>query len=134
MIELYSAVAVLTVEGKTLLLKRSANMKSYPNLWGLPGGKQDPGETLEEAACRETLEETGYEVRVVETLGTVKSPMPARNRINVISIYRVEIVSGNLCEFPTSEHSEAGWFSPVQIAMLDTADELAGNTANLIKQ
>ncbi len=29
-------------------------------LWNLPAGHVDPGETLIEAACKEALEETGY--------------------------------------------------------------------------
>lgn len=33
---------------------------------GMPGGKSDPGETYEACAIRETMEETGYTVRLLD--------------------------------------------------------------------
>jgi len=42
---------------EVLLVKRGKEpLKDY---WSLPGGSQEPGETLEECARRELLEETG---------------------------------------------------------------------------
>ena len=38
----------------------------HPGTWGLPGGKLEYGETPEECIVRETLEETGLSVRVVD--------------------------------------------------------------------
>ena len=54
-----TAVAVVR-DGAVLLGRRRG---SYGDgLWQTPGGKPDPGETLLEAAVRETLEETGLAV------------------------------------------------------------------------
>jgi 8-oxo-dGTP diphosphatase len=40
--------------------------------WALPKGKSDDGETAEETAVREVLEETGYHCRVVAPLGVTR--------------------------------------------------------------
>ena len=39
--------------------------------WGLPKGHVEQGERIQEAACREVLEETGLEGEVVEKLGDI---------------------------------------------------------------
>ncbi|MGC2241228.1 MAG: NUDIX hydrolase [Acidimicrobiia bacterium] len=48
-----------------------AHRPSYDD-WSFPKGKADPGETPEETAIREVLEETGYHCRIVTTMGTTR--------------------------------------------------------------
>jgi 8-oxo-dGTP pyrophosphatase MutT (NUDIX family) len=54
------AGVLLLRDGQVLLQRRKDN-----GLWGFPGGSLEPGESLEEAAIRETYEETGL---VIERL------------------------------------------------------------------
>ncbi len=53
-------------DGKVLLVKR-AHMPGL-GLWAIPGGRVNPGETLQDAAAREILEETGITIRPLEPI------------------------------------------------------------------
>lgn len=57
-------VLVSTAEG-VLLLKRP-----YPPVWEMPGGGIEAGESPEQAAVRETEEETGLRVELTHLVGT----------------------------------------------------------------
>lgn len=54
-----AGILFFTPDGRTLLLKR-APPGDHAGEWAPPGGKIEDGETSEQAARRETLEETGY--------------------------------------------------------------------------
>jgi 8-oxo-dGTP diphosphatase len=52
---------------KILLVKRlTVPFRGY---WALPGGRVDPGETVEQTILREVKEETGLDVTVVSKIG-----------------------------------------------------------------
>ena len=53
-------------DGRVLLIRRARPPSQGE--WTLPGGKQEPGETLEETVVRELREETGLRVRVLRKL------------------------------------------------------------------
>jgi len=73
-----AAVAITLVEaddgsGETafLLTRRAAAMRAHAGQWALPGGRCDPGETLEQAALRELEEELGVTLPASEILGVL---------------------------------------------------------------
>lgn len=61
-----AVIAVLVREGQTLLVRR-ANPPDA-GLWGFPGGKIEYGETVEAAAIRELLEETGVHAEAQDVI------------------------------------------------------------------
>lgn len=54
-----SKVVFISSDNKTLLIRRSETDTRRPLQWDLAGGMVDPGETVLDAAIRETKEETG---------------------------------------------------------------------------
>jgi len=56
--------AAVVFDGEKVLLTRRPDDKSHPGFWEFPGGKVDPGESPEQALCREMREELDVEVRV----------------------------------------------------------------------
>ncbi|HMN74212.1 MAG TPA: NUDIX hydrolase [Rhodoblastus sp.] len=59
---LAASVAVFR-DGKALIATRTKPPGA--GVWSLPGGLVEPGETIEEAALRELMEEVGVEARIV---------------------------------------------------------------------
>lgn len=56
---------VIFYQGKILIIQRSSDEKTYPNLWELPSGKRDFLEPSKEALKREVKEETGIDVEPI---------------------------------------------------------------------
>jgi 8-oxo-dGTP diphosphatase len=63
-----TATAIITFPpDKILLIKRvTVPFKGY---WALPGGRVDPGETVEQTIVREVKEETGLTVEIINKIG-----------------------------------------------------------------
>jgi 8-oxo-dGTP diphosphatase len=70
------ASAVIVQDGRLLLARRREREGSL--MWALPGGAIEPGESAEQAAEREALEETGLDVAARRVLGWRVHPVTHR--------------------------------------------------------
>lgn len=78
--------------------------------WGLPKGALSHGETSEQAALREVLEETGLEGEVIKPLETIEYFFRAREAMiqKSVDFYLMRYVSGNLTP-QLSEVDDVEW-------------------------
>lgn len=105
--------AVIESDGRVLIARRRHAFMGY--LWEFPGGKQEPGETLEECLRREIREELGIEIDVGEPLCATTQPVNCQVTIR-LHAYRASYVSG---EMTLHEHDEVRWVSPEDLGAYD---------------
>jgi ADP-ribose pyrophosphatase YjhB (NUDIX family) len=82
-----ATVLILDKENRLLLLKRIDNES-----WGPPGGAVEPGELVEEAARRESLEETGLVTGELTLFNVFSGPEQYYRYPNGDEVYNVTIV------------------------------------------
>ena len=75
-------VVILCGDGVVLIERRNP-----PRGWALPGGFVEAGESLEEAARREALEETGLKVRLREQFFTYSDPARDPRHHTITTVY-----------------------------------------------
>lgn len=102
-------VTVVNGEGSILLIRRTDNGN-----WALPGGAIDLGESVAQAAVRETLEESGIECEVTGIVGIYSDPRhvilytsngEVRQEFSIVLTARA--IDGK--PTPSSESSEVRW-------------------------
>ena len=64
------AAAIIVNDGKFLIAQRAAH-ETNGGLWEFPGGKQEPGESLEQCLKREIFEELALDIDVHDFLFTI---------------------------------------------------------------
>jgi ADP-ribose pyrophosphatase YjhB (NUDIX family) len=100
---------VIDEEGRVLLIKRGREPDK--GLWSVPGGVIKLGEGVRDAAVRETMEETGVKVDVLEPLCVVDKIVYdklGKIKFHYIAIdFHAKFVGGKLN--PSSDILDAKW-------------------------
>lgn len=99
-------VGVLLVRNeKLLLVKRKYNPDA--GYWSIPGGHLDLGERVEDAAEREALEETGFNVKITSLAGIINKIMYDKSgKVEyhyVLINYFVKQIEGNQDQLPKAQ-------------------------------
>ena len=117
-------------ELKLLLIKRS--QFPYKGAWALPGGFLRPGETIEETAKRELLEETGVENPFLHLAG-VYSEAGRDPRGWIISNSFISLINAeNYSLRADTDAWDAAWFC-VKLQSDNTSSDDSTSTTKMIK-
>lgn len=91
---------------EVLLIKRAR--EPFKGLWAFPGGFVDKDESLEDAAARELLEETGLRRIHLEQLGAFGDP--GRDpRGHTVSVVFIGVLGHRIPARGADDASDAGW-------------------------
>lgn len=98
------SAAVIHKDGKVYATRRGKG--TYKGFWEFPGGKQEAGESGEDAAVREIKEELGATIAIEKFLCTVEYQYP--EFFLTMDSYLATVTEGHLT---LSEHTDAKWLS-----------------------
>ncbi|MFG2299200.1 NUDIX hydrolase [Streptomyces sp. NPDC048603] len=105
-------------QGRLLLIHKTDN-----NLWALPGGGHDAGESIAQTVVREVEEETGISVAVEDIVGLYTDPQhvmayddgEVRQQFSIC--FRARPIGGALRT--SSESKEVRWVPPTDLEALE---------------
>jgi 8-oxo-dGTP pyrophosphatase MutT (NUDIX family) len=104
-------VGALVRDGRVLLAHRQHDKRAYPNVWDLPGGVVEAGESELEALTRELEEELG--VRIVTHTATHLCRVTAgpAGEPALLSAWLVRDWLGTPKNAAPEENADIGWFA-----------------------
>jgi phosphatase NudJ len=112
------ALVVVRLGRRFLVVKE----RKHGQRWYLPAGRVEPGETLADAARRETLEESGVPIELEGLVRVEHSPGASANRLRAIFVARPADDTPPKSA-PDDETLEARFVTLEELAELDTRGE-----------
>ena len=111
-------VGALVERGRVLLVHRSPNRRAYPDVWDLPGGHVEPGESELDALSRELHEELGVRIATGSVAPLCRLAAGRAGEPVLLSAWLVGRWEGAPTNAAPEEHDEIGWFRPEELPPL----------------
>ncbi len=92
--------------GEKIIFATERGYGEFKGGWEFPGGKIEPGETPQQALCREIMEELDTKIQVGDLIDTIEYDYPAFHLS--MDCFWCEVVSGDLV---LKEHEAARWLT-----------------------
>lgn len=105
-----AAALVQDARGRYLIARRREGTH-LAGLWEFPGGKREPGETLEECLRRELAEELSAEFSVGDKVETIRWAYP--DKTVLLHFYRCRVERGTIVP---REGQALEWVAPERLA------------------
>jgi ADP-ribose pyrophosphatase YjhB (NUDIX family) len=122
----FLAVSAAIFRDRKVLLARRARAPAT-NVWTLPGGVVELGETLVEAVVREVAEETSLDIEPIALAGyrnvVLRDPEGKVQRHFVVLPFAARWIAGEFT--PSDELAVGQWMDPAAVGSLKTTDGLA---------
>ena len=111
-------VGALVRDDRVLLGHRSPSKRAYPDVWDLPGGVVEPGESELAALAREIHEELGVRIATDSTSHLCRVVARPAGEPVLLSAWLVTRWEGTPANLAPDEHLDIGWFALAQLPPL----------------
>ena len=103
-------LGALVRDRQVLLVHRSPSKRAHPNVWDLPGGCVEPGESELGALERELREELGVQIAADSVSHLYRLPAGSTEEPAALSAWMVREWDGVPANHAPDEHVDIGWF------------------------
>src|SRR4051794_7283251 len=114
-------VGALVRDGRVLLGHRSENKRAYPNVWDLPGGVIEAGESELGALTRELHEELGVRIATDSATPLCRLTAGPADEPALLSAWLVREWQATPANLAPAEHDDIGWSGPAELPPLAPA-------------
>jgi len=103
-------VGALVRDGRVLFVHRRPDKRAYPNVWDLPGGVMEAGESELGALTRELQEELGVQIATGSASHLCRVTAGPTDEPALLSAWLVGDWQGVPANLAPEEHDDIGWF------------------------